>query len=81
MVTRYRYVPQHKEGHFIDVYSQPVEDYMKAVYFTREDDLEAFLLGRYGPDDPWNFRAVSVKVTYELEAYNHVNTESATESH
>ncbi|MFF3923134.1 hypothetical protein [Paenibacillus lactis] len=67
MKIKYRFIPQHKDGHFIDLYSQPVDDYMKAVHFAREDDLESFLLGRYGPDDPWNFRAVPVKVTYELE--------------
>jgi len=67
MQVKYRFIPQHKDGHFIDVYSQPVEDFMKAVRFNREDDLEVFLLGRYGPDDPQNFRAVPVKVTYELE--------------
>lgn len=72
MVTKYRFVPRHINGHFIDVYSQPVDDYMKAVHFTREDDLEGFLLGRFGPDDPQNFRAVPVKVTYELEAEQHV---------
>ncbi len=67
MAIKYRFVPQHKDGHFVDMHSQPVEDFMKAVHFGREDDLEVWLTGRYGPDDPWNFRAAIVKVTYELE--------------
>jgi len=65
---RVRFVPQHKEGHFLDLHSQPVEDFMKAVRFTREDDLEVWLLGRYGPEDPQNVRVIALKVTYEVEA-------------
>lgn len=72
MAIKYRFVPQHKDGHFVDLHSQPVEDFMKAVHFSREDDLEIWLLGRYGPDDPHNFRAVPVKITYELEGDSNV---------
>lgn len=68
---RLRFIPQHKTGHFVDVHSQPVEDFMKAVRFTREDDLEVWILGRYGPEDPQNFRVVTMKVTYEVEDNNH----------
>ncbi|WP_340389504.1 hypothetical protein [Paenibacillus sp. FSL E2-0151] len=67
MPTQYRYIPQHKDGHFADLYAQPVEDYMKAVRFNREDDLEVWLTGRYGPDDPHNFRTRKMRVNYELE--------------
>jgi len=70
---RFSYVPQHKQGHFVDLHSQPVEDFMKAVRFTREDDLEVWILGRYGPEDPQNYRTVTVKVTYELEEHNNVD--------
>lgn len=79
---RTRFIPQHKNGHFIDIYSQPVTDFMKAVRFNYEEDLEKFLLGRYGPDDPQNFRIVKVKVTYELETEvnGYVDSESATQS-
>ncbi|MNW55620.1 hypothetical protein D3C74_332980 [compost metagenome] len=62
-----KYVPQHVNGHFIDIFSQPVSDFMKAARFNYEEDLERFLLGRYGPDDPQNFRSVQITVTYELE--------------
>jgi hypothetical protein len=41
---------------------------MSAVWFARVDDLEVWLLGRYGPDDPHNFKTVPIKVTYELES-------------
>lgn len=68
---RLRFIPQHKKGHFVDVHSQPVEDFMKAVRFNREDDLEVWILGRYGPEDPQNFRVVTMKVTYEVEDINH----------
>lgn len=64
---RTRFIPQHKNGHFIDVYAQPVTDFMKAVHFNYEDDLEKFLLGRFGPDDPQNFRVAKINVTYQLE--------------
>lgn len=64
---RTRFIPQHVEGHFLDVYSQPVEDFMKAVKFNREDDLAVWLLGRYGPDDPQNVRVITVTVTYTWE--------------
>lgn len=67
MVIKYRYVPRHKNGHFINIYSEPTEDFMKAAHFSREDDLNIWILGRYGPDDPQNFHVVPVKVTYELE--------------
>jgi hypothetical protein len=75
MEVRYKFAPRHKDGHFIDLYSQPVDNFMNAVKFTREDDLNRFLLGRYGPDDPQNFRAVRVKATYELEVESHVQQE------
>lgn len=61
-----RYIAQHKKGHFIDVYSQPVGDFMKAVRFNYKEDLETWLLGRYGPDDPQNFRVVPVIINYEV---------------
>lgn len=67
MEIKIRYVAQHINGHFVDIHSQPVENFMKAARFAREDDLEIWLLGRYGPDDPHNFRAATIKVTYELE--------------
>lgn len=67
MPTQYRYIPQHKDGHFVDLYAQPVQDFMKAVRFNREDDLERWLTGRFGPDDPQNFRVKTMRVEYELE--------------
>lgn len=63
---RTTFIPMHKDGHFIDIYSQPVTDFMKAVRFNYEDDLEKFLLGRYGPNDPQNFRVIEIDVTYRL---------------
>lgn len=62
------YIPQHKDGYFIDVFRQPHEDFTKAVKFFYQEDLEKFLLGRHGPDDPQNFRVAKIKITYELEA-------------
>ncbi|MNT11705.1 hypothetical protein D3C72_1465990 [compost metagenome] len=64
---RIRFVPQHKEGHFIDIFSQPVEDFMKAARVNVEEDVERFLLSRFGPSDPQNFRVVPVLITYKLE--------------
>lgn len=65
MVTIYRYVPKHKNGHFINIYAEPVADFMKAAKFHDEDELAFFLTGRYGPDDPQNFRAFPIQITYE----------------
>lgn len=67
MHTQYRYIPQHKDGHFVDIYAQPVGDFMKAARFGREDDLDRWLTGRFGPDDPHNFRVKTMRVEYELE--------------
>lgn len=73
------YIPRHKNGYFINIFSEPVEDFTKAARFGLEDDLEKFLLGRFGPDDPWNFRTARIKITYELEVMNDVDTESTAE--
>lgn len=67
-----KYIPQHINGHFIDIFSQPVTDFMKAARFNYEEDLEKFLLGRFGPDDPQNFRVVKINVIYELEVAENV---------
>ncbi|MNT95432.1 hypothetical protein D3C72_2373120 [compost metagenome] len=69
---RFKYVPRHKLGHFIDIYSQPVEDFTKAATFLHQEDLEKFLFSRFGPDDPRNFRILRVKCIRELEVEPHV---------
>lgn len=69
MKIKYRYIPQHKEKkYFLDQYAQPVEDYMKAIRFqSPDDDFALWLLGRFGPVDPFNYKAVPLKIIYELE--------------
>lgn len=77
MKIKYRYVPRHKKtGHFLDQYAQPVEDFMKAIRFAKpDDDYAKWLLGRFGPDDPHNYEAAIVKITYELEVVEDVQQE------
>lgn len=83
MKIKYRYVPRHKEtGHFLDQYAQPVDDFMKAIRFAKpEEDYAKWLLGRFGPSDPHNYEAAPLKISYELEESNHVDTESTTQSY
>lgn len=78
--NRIIYIPQHKDGYFIDIYAQPVEDFMDAAkFYFSEDDVERFLLSRFGPKTPWDFRTARIKITYELEVANDVDTESTAE--
>ncbi|GGH46195.1 hypothetical protein ABIE27_000341 [Paenibacillus sp. 4624] len=68
MPTQYRYIPQHKDGHYLDRVAQPTEDYMHAMRFSRQDDLEHWLTTRHCPDAPHRFVIRRVRVDYELEA-------------
>lgn len=67
MQVRYKFVPQHKDGHYLDRLAQPTDDFMKAIRFNHLDDLEHWLTTRHCPDAPHRFRIVKIKVTYELE--------------
>ncbi|MCM3703773.1 hypothetical protein [Paenibacillus macerans] len=64
---RTRFILQHKhQGYFINVVGEKTFDFMKATRWHDTDEVEVFLNGRFKPEQPEDFRAVPVKVTYEL---------------
>lgn len=65
--TRIRYIIQHKDGHYVDVRLEKHKDFMRATRWNSVDEIDAFLHGHYKPDRPDDYRAVPVKITYELE--------------
>ncbi|WP_054954986.1 hypothetical protein [Paenibacillus dakarensis] len=69
MKIKYRYVPRSKDKtHYLDPHSQPVTDFLKAIHFNSiDDDYAQWLLGRYGPPQPFKYEAVLMKITYEIE--------------
>lgn len=69
MQVKVRYVPRHKEkGYFLDQYAQPVDDFTKAISFkSPDDDYAQFMMGRFRPDNPLEFTAAKMIITYTLE--------------
>lgn len=63
----YRYVPQHKKGHYLNRRAQPTDNFMESIRFVRLSDLEHWLTTRHCPDIPQNFVIHRIKVTYEME--------------
>lgn len=80
METRYSYILVHRDGYFIDLYTEPTTKIMQAIRMTRKDDLNNWLHGMYGPEDPENFKFGRIKTTYEMELIEDVDSEGTTES-
>ena len=78
MPVKYRYVPRSKDkSHYLDMHAQPVTDFLKAINFhSIDDDYAKWLLGRYGPQQPFKYEPVLMKITYEIEEVDsHVQQE------
>lgn len=72
---RIRYVIQHKDGSFINVKGERKEDFMAATRLTA-DEATVFLTGHYAPKNPEDYHAQPVRIKYELEVDENVNTQS-----
>jgi hypothetical protein len=71
---RIRYVIQHKNGWFINVKGERKDDFM-AVSRLTEDEAAVFLIGHYAPENPEDYHAQPVRITYELEVETNVQQE------
>ncbi|MNM07381.1 hypothetical protein D3C81_174250 [compost metagenome] len=71
---RIRYVIQHKDGSFINVKGERKDDFMAVTRLT-EDEAEVFLTGHYAPDNPEDYHAEPVRITYELGGKEDVQQE------
>ncbi|WP_179087819.1 hypothetical protein [Paenibacillus amylolyticus] len=81
MHTQYRYIPQHKNGHFLDRVVQPTDKHMDALRFTRRDDLEHWLTTRHCPDAPQNFVIRTLRGEWELLDLEEVEDDGSTGDH
>ncbi|WP_438446837.1 hypothetical protein [Gorillibacterium sp. sgz5001074] len=71
MKSKIRYIPQHKNGHFITVRCEPTKDETAAVRFGTPEEVSAFLHGYYGPENPDDYKPTALKITYQLEVTPH----------
>jgi len=81
---RTKYVIQHKtEGHFLHVDGRKTTNFMEPIKWLCEEEIHEFLHERkyYHLENPDDYRAVPVKITYELEVEINANTESTAQGH
>jgi hypothetical protein len=78
MKVKRRYILQRIDGALMTIRLEIAKDIDTAARFHTEEDVQNFLFGHHGPSDPENYRAVPMKITYELESVEHANTESGT---
>lgn len=76
---RIRYVIQHKDGTFLNVRGERKADFMTVDRWVNVEDVYAFLHGYYAPERPEDYHAQPVRIKYELEVDENVNTQSATQ--
>jgi hypothetical protein len=79
METKRRIIIQRIDGEFVNLHFQPVKTISAAARFNNIDEYDQFMNGFYGPHDPSLYRPATLKITYELESEDDVNTESRTQ--
>lgn len=68
MIVKYRFVIQHRSGHFVTAKYDPVRDFDNAVRFKTREEAEFFFTESfYRADKPEEYRARVIKITEELE--------------
>jgi hypothetical protein len=68
MQVKRRYIIQHDCGKFINLHYEFVTDIDKAARFSSQEEAEHFFKeSYYKADKPEEYRAVPMKITYELE--------------
>lgn len=80
--VRTKYVIQHVSGgHFLHIDGRKTSSFMEPCKFFYPEEIYEFLHERkhYQLDNPDEYRAVPVKITYELEVTEDVDTESTTQ--
>lgn len=66
MKVKYRYIPQHINGHFITVRCEITNDPSAAVRFPTPEDVLFFLNGRFGPSEPLDYKPAKIRITLEV---------------